>query len=217
MPRTNRFAPPGHVFHVGNRGNDRRTLFHKSNEYAEFIRLLTVGKRRYPVKVFGLCLMPNHFHAMVQPDAEGALSTYLQWVEGRYAADLRARQRTTGQGHVFEKRFWSDGIDGRRHFLSVLRYIEANPVRCGMVRRATDWPWSSIVLRQCEDDGLLDPLPHTLPSTWENFVNSEQPYDEIERIRRRDLGGRRPPPLPPGEVVPDDDGDPYASVTTGVA
>ena len=190
--RKPRFAPAGCCIHVTNRGNDRRRLFFEDVDYWTFVRLLTNAKRRYPVKIYGLCVMPNHFHALVEPLADGALSAYFQWVLGRYACDLRSFTRTTGEGHVFQSRFWSDLIDDDRHFLSVLRYIEANPVKAQLVGSAGEWRWSSLRMRGSRSDTLLDPLPVELPAQWQELVDVEQPADDVDRIERPQLQGRPP-------------------------
>jgi putative transposase len=163
----------GWTYHVTNRGNERRTLFAEDDHYLTFLRLLTIGKRRCPIKIYGVCAMPNHFHALARSEAPGALSTYFHWVEGCYSRDVRTRTRTAGYGHVFQSRFWSDGIQDTCHFLNVLRYIEANPVEARLVSRAEDWRWSSLSMRSREARQLLDPLPFTLPENWSALVNDE--------------------------------------------
>jgi len=172
-PRKARFAPTGYTFHVVNRRNDRRQLFFEDTDYEAFLRLLARGKQRHEVKVFGLCVMPNHYHALVRPEADHALSAYLHWVQGCYACDLRSHTRTKGNGHVFQQRFWSGGIEDTHHFMTTLRYIEANPVAGKLVKHAQDWRWSSMTLRSLADDRLLDPLPIDLPANWFDLVNEE--------------------------------------------
>ena len=184
MARTPRRTVTGYPHHVVNRGNDRRRLFFTAADYDTFLRLMVIGKSRYPVKVYGVAIMPNHFHAMIAPEADSALSGYLQWVAGSYAAHWRAQTDTTGQGHVFQRRFWSDVILEDRHFLSVLRYIEANPRGGDLVSRSEEWPWSSAALRMQPDHALLDPLPVALPRDWQAILNLPQPPKEIDAIRR---------------------------------
>lgn len=191
MPRKRRFAPIDYPHHVINRGNDRRVIFRDAADYERFLGLLIQGKERYRVLVFGLCLMPNHFHALIQPFEEGALSAYLQWVLGCYACDLRAKTGTIGYGHVFQRRFWNAGIKDTRHFLTVLRYIEANPSRAGLVSAAEFWPWSSLALRDSvKGAALLDPLPLDLPGQWTSIVNTPQATTEIKTLRRPLRRGR---------------------------
>ena len=158
-----------------NRGNDRRTLFHEAADYENFLRLLTLAKLYFKVKIFGLCLMPNHYHALIRPEVDGALSAFLHWVQGCYALDLRRQTRTLGNGHVFQQRFWSGAIEDQQHFLAVLRYIEANPVAGSLVRAAESWPWSSLALRENAESELLETLPLTLPAEWSVLVN-DQPW-----------------------------------------
>ena len=177
MPRRRRYAPAGCAFHVTNRGVDRRRLYYKDADYQAFLRLLAIGRERYAVKVFGVCLMPNHFHVIVLAEIELELSAYLHWVQGCYACDLRSHTRTSGNGHVFQQRFWSDAIADQHHFLNVLKYVERNPRESNLVERAEAWHWSSLVIRSSEDS-WLDPLPMCLPSNWLEMVNDQAEYDE---------------------------------------
>ncbi len=121
MPRPRRIAAPGCTFHVVNRGNDKRQLFFEDADYQRFLDLLDEGKQLRPVKLFGVCVMSNHFHAILQPSADDALSAYLQWVTGCYACNLRTKTQTRGHGRV-PRRFWSRPIVDELHFLTVLRY-----------------------------------------------------------------------------------------------
>lgn len=190
MPRQRRCAPPGCAYHVVNRGNDRRKIFRSDHDYEAFLRLMLRGKSRAPVQLYGVCLMPNHFHALIEPASEGALSAYFQWVLGRYAADFRSLTNTVGHGHVFQRRFWSHGVDDALHFLRVLRYIEANPSRASLVRSAEAWPWSSAALRPLPGQPVLDPLPFPLPTEWAALVNAPQSPGELEDIRHPEPRGR---------------------------
>jgi putative transposase len=180
-PRQRRFAPPGFPNHVGNRGNERRRLFFEKGDYERFLQLLLEGKRRYDVKLFGVSLIPNHFHAIIQPEAIGALSSYVQWVAGGYSSYFRFVTATVGTGHLFQDRFWNRGIEDSDHFLTVLRYVEANPLQAGLDTEAEDWPWNSLVLRHARPE-LLDPLPVVLPDNWPRLVREPVSQMEINRI-----------------------------------
>ena len=182
MARRNRFCPAHVTYHVVNRGNDRRVIFQDDAEYSSFLKLLAEGQRKAPVHLFGYCGMPTHFHLLVRPQTDTALSAYMQWVTGRYACDLRRITKTVGHGHVFQRRFWSVPVGGRLAFLSVLRYIEANPVRARLVTQAESWQWSSYTDR-ARGGGLVRPLPFPLPEPWSNFVNTPQGEGILRRIR----------------------------------
>ena len=192
MSRRNRFAPPEYVFHVVNRGNDRRTVFRDVDDFQAFLALLRSANHRFPITLFGYCLMPNHFHLLVRPQTATALSAYMQWVSCRYACDLRRRTDTKGQGHVFQRRFWSASVDGRIGLLVVLRYIEANPLRACLIDRAETWRWSSLAERQ-RGSGLAAPLPFDLPDDWLSLVNLQQRDEVLLAIRQTLLAKRGRP------------------------
>jgi putative transposase len=79
MPRIPRGQVAGHAYHILNRGNGGTPVFHKDGDYTAFLDLLTAAKSKFPIKVFGVCLMPNHFHLILQPTTEATLSPFMQW------------------------------------------------------------------------------------------------------------------------------------------
>jgi putative transposase len=190
MPRQPRFAPAQICTHVVNRGNDKRRIFFNDADYDLFIDLMASAKRRAAVSVFAVCPMPNHFHAVLRPEQEGALSTYMHWLTSYYAIDFRARTNTRGHGHVFQQRYWNDVACDERHLLIQLRYVEANPVRANLVREPEEWPWSSYTIRLHAENELLDPLPVDLPKNWRELLMTPQPEEEIEPLRRPKRVGR---------------------------
>jgi hypothetical protein len=80
----------------------------------------------------------------------------------------------------------AQGHDGAGHLLTLCRYVERNALRAGMVRRAEDWPWSSLHAR-------LNPMspaarlvrlyrwPVDEPADWVAWVNEPQTDGELER------------------------------------
>jgi putative transposase len=183
MARKNRFAASGLPYHVVNRGNDRKIVFRQDSDYIAFIELLAGGARRFQVMVFGYCMMPNHFHLLIEPRVDGALSAFMQWVTGGYACALRRQTNTVGHGHVFQRRFWNAAIYDDLRFVAVLRYIEANPVRASLVPDADLWPWSSFTDRASRARKILSPLPLPLPPNWSELVGMTQSQQTLSQIR----------------------------------
>jgi len=136
--------------------------------------------------------MPNHFHLLVETKEDEALSAYMQWVTGCYACYLRTRTKTIGHGHVFQRRFWSAGIDDTLHFLMVRRYIEANPRRAQLVDRAEEWPWSSLANR--ERGSTRGRWCVALPDEWCELVNLVQLPEVLARLRKEITPKRGRPP-----------------------
>jgi len=102
----------------------------------------------------------------------------------------RKNHRTTG--HVWQGRFKAFPIAEDHHLLSVLRYIERNPLRAGMVPHAEDWPWSSLPARgHLTLLPCLDPDPTPGPPDWTDYVN--RPETEVERAQLRYSAWRQAP------------------------
>ena len=83
-------------------------------------------------------------------------------------------------GYVWQGRLKAFPIQKDEHLLTVVRYIERNPLRAGLVARAEDWRWSSLRL---ETEGLiLDPGPAPRGPDWVQFVNTPMTEAEVAAI-----------------------------------
>ena len=140
MPRPPRLLVPDGVYHVTSRGNRRQRIFLADRDYRRFLRDLGIVAKRHRWRVHTYCLMPNHFHLLVQtPDAD--LSTGMQALKGGYAQWFNRRHNF--DGHLFQGRFYAGLVESNWHVLELARYIVLNPVRAGLVRHVGEWPWSS--------------------------------------------------------------------------
>lgn len=186
MPRPRRTAPGGLVYHVLNRANSRRKIFEGSGDYLAFERILVEMTMRVPMRVLAWCLMPNHWHLVLWPKEDGHLSDFMRLVTLTHTQRWHAHRGSAGTGHLYQGRFKSFVVQDSTHFLTVCRYVEANALRAGLVRRAEDWRWSSLSRRHTGLDGGLactEPWPVPRPSTWMEFVNETPPAPEVIAIR----------------------------------
>ncbi len=88
------------IYHVINRGNGRQTVFHKDRDSESFLKLLQEAKERNPVKLYGYCLMPNHFHMAVRPEKGEDLSKWMQWL---LTSHVRRYHRHYERGNSMKK------------------------------------------------------------------------------------------------------------------
>jgi putative transposase len=96
----------------------------------------------------------------------------------------RAKQRV-GYGHLYQARFKSFPIENDAHFYTVVRYVERNALRAGLVGRAEDWPWGSLCRRVVgRRTPLLADWPLPEPPDWRVLVDEPQTEAELEAIRR---------------------------------
>jgi putative transposase len=169
---------------VINRGNGRRDVFLKDGDFEAFLKALAHACIEIPMPVLGFCLMPNHFHLVVQPQDDGDLSRWMHRVLNTHVR--RYHQHYQSSGHIWQGRFKSFPIAEDDHLLTVLRYVERNPVRAGLVRRAEHWAWSSARFWKEGGDrpGYLAVGPVPRPSPWLPWVNQALTNAELAALRR---------------------------------
>ena len=191
MPRTARKAAGGVVYHVLNRGNGRQRLFHKPADYDAFVALLAGVKAAVPgVSLLAYCMMPNHWHLVLLPRRDGQLSRFMQRLATAHVRRHHAHYHADGAGgHLYQGRFKSFPVQDDAHLLTVLRYVESNPLRADppLARKPAGWRWCSFAARTSaaqppgnEGGGpLLDDWPLEIPPDWESLV--ARPLADRER------------------------------------
>ena len=182
MPRTARASRGNFLYHVLNRGNARQDVFHKDGDFEAFVNLMVQANQRLPMRVVGYCLMPNHFHLLLWPRKDGDLSRWMQWLLTSHVR--RYHRHYESSGHVWQGRFKAFPIQSDEHFATVLRYIERNPLRAGLVERSQDWEWSSLKpSRRSDPEGLLSAGPFAKSRGWTRHVNGFETEGELAALR----------------------------------
>lgn len=78
MGRVKRADAAGAIHHMLNRANRRVTIFKKNADYEAFERILTDAVSKFEIELFSYCLMPNHWHLVIRPKADGEMSKLAQ-------------------------------------------------------------------------------------------------------------------------------------------
>ena len=141
MARLPRLILPDQPHHVILRGNNRQAIFYSDLDREYLLATLAEAAGQYRVAVHAYVLMDNHLHLLVTPPAADALSRMMQSLGRRYVGWFNARHQRSGT--LWEGRFRAGVVEGERHLLACMRYIELNPVRAGLCGDAAQWPWSS--------------------------------------------------------------------------
>jgi putative transposase len=184
MPRRRRSTPGGFVYHAMNRAAGRLVLFESSSDYREFRRLLGQACRRTGMRIIAYCLMRNHWHLLLWPHDDHAVSSFMQWVTTTHARRWALDHESVGRGAVYQSRFKAIPVQTGEHLLTVWRYIERNPLRASLVARAEDWGWSSLSPRAETCSPMLSAAPVSRPPNWLELVNTPQTPRELEAIRQ---------------------------------
>ena len=174
------------VYHVLNRANFRSRLFRSPAHYQEFLGIMEESLKFVPMRILASCLMPNHWHLVLYPRADGDLVKFIQRVPLTHTQRYHAKTRTVGYGHVYQGRYKSLLVESDSHFLALVRYVERNAKRAGLVKKAEEWPWSTVHVRlygKAEQKKMLSPWPTPEPPDYVLWLNRSQGREEVEKIR----------------------------------
>ena len=141
MPRQPRFNLADVPQHIVQRGHNRQPTFFADADYRRYLATLGAAAKTHACDVHAYVLMPNHIHLLVTPRKPAGVSRLMQSLAGRYAQYVNAAHGRSGT--LWEGRYKASLVDSERYLLACYRYIEANPVRAGMVGDPGDYPWSS--------------------------------------------------------------------------
>ena len=140
MARPLRIEYEGALYHVTSRGNARQRIFFDDRDPNRFLAVLEQAVERSGWICHAYCLMPNHYHLLVETP-RGNLSWGMRHLNGVYTQATNRRHKRSG--HLFQGRFKAILVEKDNYLLQVARYIVLNPVRAKMVQDPGEWPWSS--------------------------------------------------------------------------
>lgn len=198
MARLPRLILPDQPHHVILRGNNRQAIFFSDLDRQQLLAMLGEAAAQYQVAIHAYVLMDNHFHLLVTPSTAEALSRMMQSLGRRYVGWFNARHQRSGT--LWEGRFRAGLIEGERHLLACMRYIELNPVRAGLCQEAAQWPWSSAahhlglarssLITEHELYWSLGNTPFEREHAYREFIAQGVPLPEQVQLTESVLRGR---------------------------
>jgi REP element-mobilizing transposase RayT len=140
MSRPLRIDYPNAWHHVMNRARRGQCLLKDKNDYQMFIDLLIETSELFNVHVAAYCLMPNHYHLLVQtPDAN--LTRCMRHINGVFTQRYNVVHECDGT--LFRGRYKSIVVDADSYLLQLVRYIHKNPIKAGLSKQLNQYSWSS--------------------------------------------------------------------------
>ncbi len=108
-------------------------------------------KERHPFNLDAMVVLPDYFHLLMTLPADDAnCSCRIGAIKSRFSRCLPKTERI-GESRrdkrergIWQRRFWEHLIRGDRNYANHVDYIYINPVKHGFIKRAIDWPHSSI-------------------------------------------------------------------------
>jgi len=140
MSRVHRLRLTDRIFLVNVNLRPRIRCFGES-EYPVLLGVLEAARRRLGFLLCGYVLMPDHWHALIWPQAPRLISQVLHDV--KKVAALRLHAARGSRGPLWQHQFWDRFVRDAKEFHARLEYMHMNPVRKGLVKRPEDWRWSS--------------------------------------------------------------------------
>jgi putative transposase len=190
VARIARIAWIGCPYHVTHRGNRGGPVFLSESDYLDYLNLLSSIAAREGLEVWAYCLMANHVHLIVVGRSETSMARGIGNTHRRHARRINTRQGWTG--HLWANRFYSTPMD-EKHLWTAVRYVELNPVRARLVRKPSDFAWSSARAHAGTlTDGLLAagrPFPGSIDD-WERWLLEGLDDPRVAAIRHNTSTGR---------------------------
>jgi putative transposase len=184
----------GSYNHCTWRSHDHAFTLEDPEAKQKFLGLVAHYKALYGIRVLSYCVMGNHPHLVLVSDrGQEAFSAFWKLVNQRFARWYNRRHGRRGQ--VVMERLRSPLIQDDRHLLTVMRYVDLNPVRACICRSPKDFPWSSYRHYAFgEPNSLVDDAPTYLalgrngPERRKAYVHLfALRYSAQLRVRRHDL------------------------------
>jgi putative transposase len=182
----NRLAIGDTIYHVINRANGRATIFKNDKEYRHFELLLEEAKELLDMRILAYCIMPNHWHLVLYPRNDGDMSEFMRWLTTTHVRQYRVATKSIGHGHVYQGAYKSFPVEQSEYLTTLIRYVEQNPLRAKLVKRAEDWKYSSLYRRMKgtpKQKKLLAKLPIDLPHQYLKEVNTIYNEEVLTTIR----------------------------------
>ncbi|HAM38363.1 MAG TPA: transposase [Elusimicrobia bacterium] len=131
MPRQGRLNIEGGIYHVIQRGIERRDIFRDDADREEFINRLGKGLKETGHHCYGWALIPNHFHLLIRTGVK-PLSDLMRKVLTGYA--IYFNRRHNRKGYLYQNRYKSILCQEESYLLELVRYIHLNPLRAKLVK-----------------------------------------------------------------------------------
>lgn len=153
----------GELYHIYNRGSEKKNIFTQSYDYKRFQQTFHYYQYQGPkpkfsnskhgiftftpisedklVEILCYCLMPNHFHFLIRQIKNKGISIFLSQLSNSYTKYFNTKYKRVGP--LLQGAFKAKLVDNDPQLLHVSRYIHLNPVVSNICDNLDEYPWSS--------------------------------------------------------------------------
>ena len=158
-------------YHIVNRGVEQRVVFETKEDYEHFEALMCLHAKSFGITIHNYCLMSNHYHLLIELTRPN-LSKFMRQLNMNYAIYFNKKYQRVG--HLWQGRFKSWYVTDEAYLFTLMRYIEQNPLKAGMVKDIAHYPYSSY--HHFIDENTL---PECLKEAW-IALNYKEDKEAIE-------------------------------------
>ena len=132
-------------------------LWLKRSSIAQLVQDALLSKFAHLYVLWSYVVMANHLHVFLRPKPDATVALITKHLKGSTAREANKLLQRTGQPFWQDESFdhWSRDA---AEFFRIVRYIENNPVKAGLVNKAADWKWSSAAERKRRGFPDVQPL-----------------------------------------------------------
>jgi len=161
-------------------------VFFQEQDRIEYINFLKEQGKRFGVTFISYCLMTNHIHLLAIPEREDSLAKAVGEAHRQFTRMINFRENV--RGFLFQGRFSSCPVCTDKHLLTVVRYIEQNPVKAKIVKHPWEYKWSSAGFHcgKVHHDPLVKKTSlFSDVNDWKRFLSAENDQTIVleEKIR----------------------------------
>lgn len=160
-----------YIYHLYNRGVDKNNIFFHKSDWEYFTLKMHHYFKPEHVSILAYCLMPNHYHLLVDVHTDQFITKVLHPFFASYVISVNKYQNRVGP--LFQGPYKAKEVDSEQSLLHLSRYIHRNPVEAGLVSDPIDWSYSSYpIYSGKKDDALVN--TELILSLMGGFTNYEK-------------------------------------------
>lgn len=202
----------GQIYHIYNRGCEKRRIFESRADYQRFLKLLNYYQFEGPkpklsyflnldikaakpvlnkkiIEILNYCLMPNHFHLTLKQLEDGGITEFMSKISNGYTKYFNIKEERVGP--LLQGEFKSVLVESDEQLIHLSRYIHLNPSSSFLVKDPGDYEWSSYKEyienseRLCSKEEILAFFKS--PEDYKQFVLDQKDYAQKLEIIKHQL------------------------------
>lgn len=134
-------SAPETVYHLYNRGNNKKDIFRDDSDRFFYIGRLQEALKKYSFQLLCYCLMPNHVHLVLKQKGEFKPAQLISSLHTSYSMMFNKKYELVG--HLFQDRYKQKIIQTDEYLKNLVAYIHLNPVVGGLCKFPKEYKWSS--------------------------------------------------------------------------